>query len=70
MEISSSFFLEYRSPCAYLIDFLCIICYIDHFTQRKYIKYQKKYSGVMDFYALKLRLTAKKSIGKYLFTDT
>ena len=58
------FFLEYFAPCAcYLIDFLCIIYYNDHFTRRKCIssgadtvKYQKKYSGVLDFFASKLRL--------------
>ena len=54
----SILFLEYYAPCIrYLIDFLCIIVYNDHFTRRKCILSEpdkstsKKCSGVMDFYA-------------------
>ena len=75
----SIYFLEYYAPClGYLIDFLCIICYNDHFMRSKciyvdWIKYLKKILSSHGFYALKLCSTSKnllEKIGKYSFVDT
>ena len=49
-----------------LIDFLCIICYNDHFTRRN----QEKIHWCHGFLCIKTLFNFKNSIGKYSFTDT